>query len=128
MLVGLVLMLGIFIVSIVVAMRVAAHAVTLTTQQRTRFRGVSILMAGAAGIILTNLLVYVVRIAPSILDPAPTFIQLITFPFVWAVIMPVRAFAYTASTIFGFAWAAGLASVFVAVVMAIRRGAIGGSP
>ena len=74
MLVGLVLMLGIFIVSIVVAIRVAAHAVTLTTQQRTRFRGVSILMAGAAGIILTNLLVYVVRTAPSILPLLLMFI------------------------------------------------------
>jgi len=99
---------------------VAVFALALIARPATRAIGLGVFLAGMVGIAVTDSLVFIARTTPSATDQLPEPVRLLTSPLAWAFLVPRAAFAYTASTLFGFAWAGGVAS-FVAIIWLLRR-------
>lgn len=99
-------------------------ATILAAKPTTRALGLRIFLAGGIGILLTDVAVAIARTDPSALDQlahVPYVVQILVAPLTWAFIMPIPAFAFVASSLFGFAWGGGIAALVAAFVLVRRR-------
>ena len=117
------IMAGMLLVTVLSAgacLAVAIFALALVARPSTRAIGLGVILAAMAGIAVTDSLVFIARTDPSATDQFPELVRLLISPLTWAFLVPRPAFAYTASTFFGFAWAGGIA-LLVATICLLRR-------
>lgn len=99
---------------------VVAVAAILVAKPATRSIGLRIVLVGGVGIVLTDIIVFIARTNPSVEHQLPLVIRILLIPLIWGRMVPHPIFAYTATSLSGFACAGGIATL-VAVAVLIRR-------
>ncbi|MBN1901193.1 hypothetical protein JW926_07715 [Candidatus Sumerlaeota bacterium] len=117
----MIVMILLLVFSIAAGAASVVFASILTSKPNTRILGRRIFLMGIIGILIMNILVIILRTNVSVVYHLPRFMQVLATPLLWMFHATQPVFAYPAATFFGFAWAAGIASLSVVFILVRRK-------